>query len=135
MSKVAMEGVSLLFNLILLFVYCFFFIELNCLQKILDTHSDAMDNECREKLSKRMEMFKNADKVTFYSSNNEFKKHILKMLQVLPPENMEELVNVVISSPAHKFFLVIALSFVGFIFFIGMFMGRVTKRAHFQKLK
>lgn len=110
-----------------------FFVELNCLQKIIDSQPDAMDKECREKLSKRMEMFRNADKVRFFCSII-FK--ILKQIsQVIPPENMEELVNVVISSPAHKFFLVVALSFVGFFFLIGMLMGRVTKKAHFQKLK
>lgn len=43
----------------------FFVLELNCLQKILDAQPDAMDKECKDKLSKRMEMFNNADKVRF----------------------------------------------------------------------
>ncbi|XP_055383667.1 Golgi apparatus protein 1 [Condylostylus longicornis] len=92
--------------------------QLKCLQIILQDESKAMEEDCRNKLRKRMEMFRNAE-------------NTLQM----PPENMEQLMNQVVTSPAKKFFLVVLLSFVGMIFILGMFMGRITKKAYISKSK
>jgi len=92
--------------------------QLKCLQTILQDELKAMEEDCRNKLLKRMEMFRNAE-------------NTLQM----PPENMEQLVNQVVASPAKRFFLIILLSFVGMIFILGMFMGRITKKAYISKSK
>ncbi|XP_037814855.1 Golgi apparatus protein 1 isoform X1 [Lucilia sericata] len=92
--------------------------KLKCLQTVLQDHSKAMEQDCRLKLQKRIEMFRNADTVL-----------------VQPPENMEQLVNQVVSSPAKKFFIVILMTAVGMIFIMGIFLGRVTKRAMNTKNK
>lgn len=86
--------------------------QLKCLQTILQDESKAMEEDCRNKLLKRMEMFRNAETILQY-----------------PPENIEQLVNQVVTSPQKKFFLLLLFSFVGMIFIMGMFMGRITKRA------
>uniref|UniRef100_A0A1A9W503 Golgi apparatus protein 1 n=1 Tax=Glossina brevipalpis TaxID=37001 RepID=A0A1A9W503_9MUSC len=86
--------------------------KLKCLQTVLQDQSKAMEEDCRLKLQRRIEMFRNADTVL-----------------VQPPENMEQLVNQVVSSPAKRFFMVILMTAVGMIFIMGIFLGRVTKRA------
>lgn len=40
------------------------FLELKCLQTVLQDHSKAMEQDCRLKLQKRIEMFRNADTVS-----------------------------------------------------------------------
>ncbi|XP_061387382.1 Golgi apparatus protein 1-like, partial [Musca vetustissima] len=92
--------------------------KLKCLQTILQDHSKAMEEDCRLKLQRRIEMFRNADTVL-----------------VQPPENMEQLVNQVVTSPAKKFFIVILMTAVGMVFMLGIFFGRVTKRAMNTKNK
>ncbi|XP_073842399.1 Golgi apparatus protein 1 [Musca autumnalis] len=92
--------------------------KLKCLQTILQDHSKAMEEDCRLKLQRRIEMFRNADTVL-----------------VQPPENMEQLVNQVVTSPAKKFFIVILMTAVGMVFMMGIFFGRVTKRAMNTKNK
>ncbi|XP_011202918.2 Golgi apparatus protein 1 isoform X1 [Bactrocera dorsalis] len=86
--------------------------KLKCLQVLLKDQSKAMEEDCRMKLQKRIEMFRNADTVL-----------------AEPPENMEQLVSQVVSSPAKRFFLIIFMSAVGMIFMMGIFLGRITKRA------
>lgn len=44
-------------------MYIFYSIELHCLQTILSDQSKALEPDCKSKLEKRMEMFKNADTV------------------------------------------------------------------------
>lgn len=58
-------------------------------------------------------------------------KNLFFYFQLLasPPENIEQLVSQVVTSPAHKFFILVLLSFIGIIFIMGMFFGRITKRA------
>ncbi|XP_055908083.1 Golgi apparatus protein 1 isoform X1 [Eupeodes corollae] len=92
--------------------------KLKCLQTILQDQSKAMEEDCRNKLRRRIEMFQNADTVL-----------------ALPPENMEQLVSQVISSPAKRFFLVILLTCLGMVFIMGMFLGRFSKRAMTSKNK
>lgn len=59
----------------------------------------------------------------------------IKKVLVQPPENMEQLVNQVVTSPAKKFFIVILMTAVGIIFIMGIFLGRVSKRAMNTKNK
>lgn len=92
--------------------------KLKCLQTILQDQSKAMDEDCRNKLRRRIEMFQNADTVL-----------------ALPPENMEQLVSQVITSPAKRFFIVILLTCLGMVFIMGMFLGRFSKRAITSKNK
>lgn len=92
--------------------------QLKCLQVILQDESKAMKEDCRNKLSKRMEMFRNAE-----------------TLLALPPENMEQLVSQVVTSPAKKYFLIVLMSCIGTTFIFGLFCGRVTKRTIAQKNK
>lgn len=47
----------------------------------------------------------------------------------LPLEDMGQLVQQVVASPARKFFLVILMSATGLVFLTGIFLGRATKRA------
>ncbi|XP_037933089.1 Golgi apparatus protein 1 isoform X2 [Teleopsis dalmanni] len=86
--------------------------KLKCLQTLLQDQSTALEEDCRLKLKRRIEMFRNADTVL-----------------AQPPENVEQLVTQVVTSPAKKFFLVILMTAVGMVFLMGIFLGRVTKRA------
>ena len=47
---------------------------------------------------------------------------------IKPPESLVELRDVVLHSPASNFFMLFMLGFVFFVFFGGLFFGRVTKR-------
>lgn len=42
------------------FTKMYLFLELRCLQTILNDQSKALESDCKSKLEKRMEMFKNA---------------------------------------------------------------------------
>ncbi|EDW34657.1 GL12780 [Drosophila persimilis] len=86
--------------------------KLNCLRTLLKDTPNSLDTDCREKLQRRIEMFHNADDTL-----------------ALPPEDMQQLVQQVVASPARKFFLVILMSVTGLIFLTGIFLGRATKRA------
>ncbi|SPP77134.1 Golgi apparatus protein 1 isoform X1 [Drosophila guanche] len=86
--------------------------KLNCLRTLLKDTPNSLDTDCREKLQRRIEMFHNADDTL-----------------ALPPEDMQQLVQQVVASPARKFFLVILMSATGLIFLTGIFLGRATKRA------
>lgn len=44
----------------------YFTLELKCLQTILQDHSKAMEEDCRLKLQRRIEMFRNADTVCIH---------------------------------------------------------------------
>ena len=78
----------------------------------MQDNSKSMMADCRKKLQKRIEMFRNADTVL-----------------AQPPENMQQLMNQVVASPAKKLFFVILMSVTGVIFLMGIVLGRVTKRA------
>lgn len=52
----------------------------------------------------------------------------LQLVQQIAPENLGELYAQMSTSPAKKYFLLVMLSCVGFIFIFGLFCGRVTRR-------
>ncbi|XP_055705911.1 Golgi apparatus protein 1 isoform X2 [Phlebotomus papatasi] len=91
--------------------------QLGCLQTILSDQSRALEENCKEKLLQRVEMFKNAAPL------------------VAAPENLSDLYTQVSSSPAKKFFFIAFLTFVGFIFIFGLFCGRATRRTIAMKNK
>ncbi|XP_034108059.1 Golgi apparatus protein 1 isoform X1 [Drosophila albomicans] len=86
--------------------------KLNCLRTLLRETPNSLELDCREKLKRRIEMFRNADDAL-----------------AQPPEDMQQLVQQVVTSPARKFFLVILMSATGLVFLTGIFLGRATKRA------
>ncbi|XP_017072327.1 Golgi apparatus protein 1 isoform X1 [Drosophila eugracilis] len=86
--------------------------KLNCLRTLLKDTPNSLEADCREKLQRRIEMFRNADDTL-----------------ALPPEDVQQLVQQVVASPARKFFLVILMSATGLVFLTGIFLGRATKRA------
>ncbi|XP_023166718.2 Golgi apparatus protein 1 isoform X2 [Drosophila hydei] len=86
--------------------------KLDCLRRLLRVSPKSLESDCREKLQKRIEMFRNADDTL-----------------ALPLEDMGQLVQQVVASPARKFFLVILMSATGLVFLTGIFLGRATKRA------
>ncbi|ALC45102.1 Glg1 [Drosophila busckii] len=86
--------------------------KLSCLKTLLRETPNSLEADCREKLQRRIEMFHNADDAL-----------------ALPPEDMQQLVQQVVASPARKFFLVILMSATGLIFLMGLALGRATKRA------
>ncbi|XP_017101491.2 Golgi apparatus protein 1 isoform X2 [Drosophila bipectinata] len=86
--------------------------KLNCLRMLLKDTPNSLDADCREKLQRRIEMFQNADDTL-----------------AMPPEDVQQLVQQVVASPARKFFLVILMSATGLVFLTGIFLGRATKRA------
>lgn len=79
---------------------------------LLKDTPNSLDADCREKLQRRIEMFQNADETL-----------------AMPPEDVQQLVQQVVASPARKFFLVILMSATGLVFLTGIFLGRATKRA------
>lgn len=52
----------------------YFTLELKCLQTILQDHSKAMEEDCRLKLQRRIEMFRNADTVCIHVKDKHCKK-------------------------------------------------------------
>ncbi|XP_017001881.2 Golgi apparatus protein 1 isoform X1 [Drosophila takahashii] len=86
--------------------------KLSCLRTLLKDTPNSLEADCREKLQRRIEMFRNADDTL-----------------ALPPEDVQQLVQQVVASPARKFFLVILMSATGLVFLTGIFLGRATKRA------
>ncbi|XP_017863983.1 PREDICTED: Golgi apparatus protein 1 isoform X2 [Drosophila arizonae] len=86
--------------------------KLDCLRRLLRESPKSLEPDCRDKLQKRIEMFRNADDTL-----------------ALPLEDMGQLVQQVVASPARKFFLVILMSATGLVFLTGIFLGRATKRA------
>ncbi|CAO1434349.1 unnamed protein product [Diamesa serratosioi] len=86
--------------------------QLKCLQIILDDEpkAKALEDDCKQKLLQRMEMFKNAN------------------LIVPNPESFQELYDLTTRSPAKRYFAGVLLIFVGIIFFIGALSGRVFSK-------
>ncbi|XP_030387211.1 Golgi apparatus protein 1 isoform X2 [Scaptodrosophila lebanonensis] len=91
--------------------------KLTCLRMLLRETPNSLDQDCRQKLQQRIEMFNNADSA------------------LGPPEDMQQLVQQVVTSPSRKYFLVILISATGMVFFMGIFLGRATKRAMSLKNK
>lgn len=83
--------------------------KLKCLQIIFndETKSKALDDDCREKLQQRIEMFRNAEKVAPQA------------------ESLSDLYEQVVASPSRKYFMILLFTFVGFIFLVGLLFGRV----------
>ncbi|XP_055641505.1 Golgi apparatus protein 1 isoform X2 [Toxorhynchites rutilus septentrionalis] len=90
---------------------------LKCLEVILQDESKALDDDCKNTLLKRMEMFRNAAVV------------------IPQAESLSQLYTQVVDSPSKHYFLLVLLSFVGFIFIFGLLCGRVTRRTIAMKNK
>lgn len=76
-------------------------------------------------------MFRNAAPVSLKSNHfNGMHLLILVTLQFVAqaPEDLGQLYSQVITSPSKKYFLLVLMTFIGFIFIIGLFCGRVTRR-------
>lgn len=58
-----------------------------------------------------------------------------RQLIVQAPEDLKQLYTQVVQSPSNKYFLLLMVSFVGFIFIVGMFCGRVARRSAVSKNK
>lgn len=58
------------------------------------------------------------------------KKSSFRFLQLVnqSPENLGELAAQLAASPSKRYFLLVLMTFVGIIFIIGLFCGRVTRR-------
>ncbi|CAH0557545.1 unnamed protein product [Brassicogethes aeneus] len=88
---------------------------IQCLQSKLQRTPHEMSPICKEMLTKRLQMYKNAQNAL--------------------PENLQQLYSQVVASPSkHYFFLVIMMLFSS-IFVIGMFCGRVTRKHRLIKNK
>lgn len=91
---------------------------LQCLETILASEKRSLQPDCKFKLTQRMEMFKNAEPLI----NAE-------------PKNFQELIDHVSRSPSKKYIVVSLCSIIGVIFMLGLFCGRVTRRAVMLKNK
>ncbi|XP_054282392.1 Golgi apparatus protein 1-like [Macrosteles quadrilineatus] len=84
--------------------------QIQCLLNVMAQHK-YLQSECEKMLHQRMEMFKNAD------------------AQIgAQPQNVGDLIVQVSNSPSRRYFILVTLTFVGMVFIIGMFFGRVTRR-------
>uniref|UniRef100_A0A1B6KZZ0 Golgi apparatus protein 1 n=1 Tax=Graphocephala atropunctata TaxID=36148 RepID=A0A1B6KZZ0_9HEMI len=90
---------------------------IQCLLNVLSEHK-FLQWDCQKMLQQRVEMFKNADA--------EMRSQ---------PENVGELLAQVSHSPSRRYFMLVTLSFVGMVFIMGMFFGRVTRRTILMKNK
>lgn len=82
---------------------------LKCLKIIMEDSDKSLTSECKNMLSKRLEMYRNA-------------------AELVPPADFQELYSQVVTSPAKHFFFILMLTVVGFIFLLGTFCGRISKR-------
>lgn len=86
---------------------------IRCLQA---TPPERLSMECRDMLTKRLEMYRNAE-------------------QYAPPENLNQLYYQVVASPSRHYFFLVIFMMIGSIFVIGMFCGRVSRRHMLVKNK
>ncbi|XP_055546541.1 Golgi apparatus protein 1 isoform X1 [Wyeomyia smithii] len=90
---------------------------LKCLQVILQDESKALDDECKNTLLRRMEMFRNA-------------------AMVIPKaESFGQLYDQVFQSPIRHYVMIILSSSVVFFFVFGVLCGRVSRRTIAEKNK
>ncbi|KAG8034414.1 hypothetical protein G9C98_007490 [Cotesia typhae] len=82
---------------------------IGCLQTVMTDTKKSLQPDCYKMLSTRIEMFKNAAKL-----------HL--------PNSIQELYSTVNQSPSRKYFIIVSLTMIGFIFIAGLFCGRVTHR-------
>lgn len=84
-----------------------------------------------------MEMFENAAPVSAHFTTKTFTwlnlmnfVYMFRLFQLIQqaPEDLGQLYSQVVTSPSKKYFLVVLMTFVGIIFVIGLFCGRVTRR-------
>ncbi|XP_015608654.1 Golgi apparatus protein 1 isoform X2 [Cephus cinctus] len=85
---------------------------IKCLQNSLRS----LQPDCYKMLTARLEMFRLAEKL-------------------IQPNSIKELYYSVSSSSASTYFMIIAVSIIGIIFVMGLFCGRVTRRAMMMKHK
>ncbi|XP_014213335.1 Golgi apparatus protein 1 [Copidosoma floridanum] len=89
---------------------------INCLQNVLQDEKKRLQPDCYTMLISRIEMFRNAEKLT-------------------PPETIEELYATVNRSPSKRYFLLIATSFLLVFFMVGISCGRMSRRTLLMKNK
>ncbi|XP_066589109.1 Golgi apparatus protein 1 [Prorops nasuta] len=89
---------------------------ITCLQNVLQDTTKSLQPDCYKMLTTRIEMFRNAAKIT-------------------GPLSLKELYTTVNQSPARRYFIIVALSMIGLIFIFGMFCGKVTRRTMMMKNK
>lgn len=67
----------------------------------------------------------------FRQSENNFSQQLIAHA----PEDLGQLYSQVATSPARRYFIVLGITAVGFIFIFGMFFGRLFRRAGISKNK
>ncbi|KAF5273634.1 hypothetical protein FQR65_LT04634 [Abscondita terminalis] len=82
---------------------------IKCLSNILNQNPDQLEPECKQMLTKRLQMYKNA-------------------VEVAPISDLTGLYIHVSASPSKHYFFLIGLMAIASFFVVGMFCGRVTKR-------
>lgn len=82
---------------------------IRCLKTLKENSPKKLSTDCRDMLSKRLEMYENA-------------------AQVAPPENLHQLYYQVVTSPSKHYFYLVIFMMIGSIFVVGMFCGRVSRR-------
>ncbi|KZC10387.1 Golgi apparatus protein 1, partial [Dufourea novaeangliae] len=87
-----------------------------CLINVLEDNTKSLELDCYKMLTTRIEMFRNAIKLT-------------------GPNSFQELYSTVNRSPARRYFMIVALTMIGLIFITGLFCGRVTRRTMIMKNK
>lgn len=89
--------------------------QMKCLMDAAQSTATAqqLQEHCRSMLNKRLQMFEFARKEA-------------------PPENVQDVMDQIVSSPSRNYFAVVGLAIVGSIFIGGLFCGRVTKRVHYD---
>jgi golgi apparatus protein 1 len=123
--------------------------DIMCLQNALQDSNKSLQPDCYKMLTTRMEMFKNAAKVSvkyhytltyidllrFFIACFEIIAFSFIALQLIAPNTFEELYSTMNRSPARRYFLIVGFTMIGLIFIFGMFCGRVTRRTMIMKNK
>lgn len=89
--------------------------QLDCLIKIVQEAPHMLTKHCEETLKERIEMY--------------------KIIPEPKVESLSQLYGQVSHSPSKKYFIVVALTFIGMIFITGMFCGRAMRRSLAGKKK
>ncbi|KAE9535287.1 hypothetical protein AGLY_008020 [Aphis glycines] len=89
---------------------------LQCLQSVVQSKTKTLSAKCHDMLLQRMEMFKNAKALIY-------------------PESLQQLYGQVAKSPSKKYLIVVLFTFMGLIFIVGLFCGRVSRRSAISKKK
>ncbi|XP_072382260.1 Golgi apparatus protein 1 [Diabrotica undecimpunctata] len=86
--------------------------KINCLKSVMANAEQALSQDCKIKLKERLEMYKNAAQV------------------VEVPADFQGLYRTVSASPSKNYFVIVLFMIIGSIFFVGVFLGRFSKRKY-----